>query len=331
MNHKLPFLAAGIILTVSLSNCKKDDPDLVGVNFRQEMRTFVQEISTYARTIEPSFVIIPQNGHQLVSLEKDQMGTLVQDYVDAIDGMGREDLYYGYDNDDKATSAADRNEMIPYLDAGKDAGLTILVTDYCSTPSKMDDSYAQNAVKGYLSFAADHRGLDNIPGYPNPIVNENSQLIESLADAQNMLFLIDPSGLGSKTAFINAVSGSNYDVVITDYFFDGQEYTAQEITQLKQKANGGEKLLISYMSIGEAEDYRFYWNSDWKKNPPAWLDKENKNWKGNYKVKYWFPQWKSVITGNADSYLHKIVTKGFDGVYLDIIDAFEYYEDQTGQ
>jgi hypothetical protein len=30
--------------------------------------------------------------------------------------------------------------------------------------------------------------------------------------------------------------------------------------------------------------------------------------------------------GNQDSYINKIVSAGFDGVYLDIIDAFEYFE-----
>lgn len=35
--------------------------------------------------------------------------------------------------------------------------------------------------------------------------------------------------------------------------------------------NGGSRMLIAYMSIGEVEDYRYYWNSDRKSNPPTWL------------------------------------------------------------
>lgn len=315
-----------LLATTAWTGCKKDDPDLEGVDFRAEMRTFVKDISQYGRSIDPDFVVIPQNGHQLVSLNTDQMGTLVQDYVEAIDGMGREDLFYGYDNDDQATKQADRDEMIPYLDAAKAAGVTILVADYCSSPSKMDDSYAQNEGKGYVSFAADHRELDNIPGHPSGPYHENADHIAALSDAQNFLYLLNPSAFGNKTAFINAVANTNYDVVITDFFFDEDTYTTQEIARLKTKANGGTRLLISYMSIGEAEDYRYYWQSDWKRNKPTWLDKENPDWKGNYKVKYWKPEWKAIITGNQDSYLHRIAAAGFDGVYLDIIDAFEYYE-----
>jgi len=80
------------------------------------------------------------------------------------------------------------------------------------------------------------------------------------------------------------------------------------------------------MSIGEAEDYRYYWKAEWKTNPPSWLAEENPNWPGNYKVRYWNEDWQNIIYGNNDSYLRKILDAGFDGVYLDIIDAFEYFE-----
>lgn len=33
------------------------------------------------------------------------------------------------------------------------------------------------------------------------------------------------------------------------------------------------------------------------------------------------------IFGSEDSYLDKIIDQGFDGVYLDIIDAYEYYQE----
>ncbi len=80
------------------------------------------------------------------------------------------------------------------------------------------------------------------------------------------------------------------------------------------------------MSIGEAEDYRYYWQTSWSTTKPAWLDAENPEWKGNYKVKYWYSDWQKLIYGNDSSYTKKILNAGFDGVYLDIIDAFEYYE-----
>ncbi|MFQ5795846.1 MAG: endo alpha-1,4 polygalactosaminidase [Candidatus Bipolaricaulia bacterium] len=98
------------------------------------------------------------------------------------------------------------------------------------------------------------------------------------------------------------------------------------MASLKTKANGGSRLVIAYMSIGEAEDYRYYWQAEWKPNPPSWLAEENPDWPGNYKVRYWDRNWQNVIYESNDSYLKKILDAGFDGVYLDIIDAFEYFE-----
>ena len=100
----------------------------------------------------------------------------------------------------------------------------------------------------------------------------------------------------------------------------------EEVERLKHKANGGKRLVICYMSIGEAEDYRYYWQSEWKRDKPAWLARENPEWRGNYKVRYWDPAWQEIICGAGDSYLNRILAAGFDGVYLDIIDAFEYFE-----
>jgi len=50
------------------------------------------------------------------------------------------------------------------------------------------------------------------------------------------------------------------------------------------------------------------------------------DWTGNYKVKFWEAEWQNIIYGNENSYLKKILDAHFDGVYLDIIDTFEYYE-----
>ncbi len=66
------------------------------------------------------------------------------------------------------------------------------------------------------------------------------------------------------------------------------------------------KIVISYLSIGEAEDYRFYWNNSWLLHLPEWLDAENLDWPGNYKVKYWMPGWQQYIY----AYLDIIIAQG---------------------
>ena len=111
-----------------------------------------------------------------------------------------------------------------------------------------------------------------------------------------------------------------------DFFYNEEEFTDAQIEELKQKANGGTRLLICYMSIGEAEDYKYYWQCNWAVGNPSFVEKENSNWQGNYIVRYWEQEWQSILFGNDNSYLKSILDAGFDGVYLDIIDAFEQFE-----
>ncbi|MBK0383659.1 endo alpha-1,4 polygalactosaminidase [Pedobacter sp. SD-b] len=323
-----------IIFLLSVS-CKNGDsaklnlmnnPPPTGRDFKQDMRDFVIGISKYAKAENKNFAIVPQNGIELVTANGDSQAPPSTTYLDAIDANGQEDLLYGYDNDDQATPTATVTYLKSLLNISKNAGKKIFVTDYCSAVSKMSNSYAKNKEAGYISFAANQRDLNNIPSFPNPIYQANGNNISNINEAQNFLYLINPDKFSSKSQFIDAVKATNYDLIIMDLFFNDKAFTSAEIAQLKTKANGGKRLVISYMSIGEAEDYRYYWKTDWKKNKPLWLDSENPNWKGNYKVHYWENDWQKIIYGNSTSYLQKILDANFDGVYLDIIDGFEYYE-----
>ena len=84
------------------------------------------------------------------------------------------------------------------------------------------------------------------------------------------------------------------------------------------------------MSIGEAEDYRWYWQRSWDGDrdgrpdagAPAWLGRSNPDWPGNYKVRYWDSAWHKLVY----DYVDKVLAAGYDGVYLDIVDAYQYWE-----
>jgi len=325
---KFAFITLFTLLALSCSSDNDDNSgnngNESGRNYKQDMRDYVMGISQAAKAINPNFAIIPQNGIELITSNGEDDGSPDTAYLNAIDGNGQEDLFYGYDNDDQATNAEDTAYLRTLLNISKNAGNTILVTDYTSTTSKIADSYSKNAAAGYVSFAATHRSLDNIPaGTPR---NVNANNITSLTQAKNFLYLINPQDYPFKAAFINAVTATNYDAIIMDLFLENEQFTATEIAQLRNKANGGKRLVICYMSIGEAEDYRYYWQDRWAGNRPDWIAAENPDWPGNYKVKYWNEEWQGIIYKNTDSYLSKITTAGFDGVYLDIIDAFEYFE-----
>ena len=314
---------AGVL--IGLVGCGTTAPSFQR-DYREEMRDFVQGLSAYAREVRPDFVVIPQNGHELLLEGTGPDRAPAQGYLDAIDGVGQESLFYGYDGDDLATSAPARDYTISLLNVARDNGVRVLGIDYCSTPAFVDDSYRRQHERGYISFAADHRALDDIPAYPARPFLAGDADVRSLGEARNFLCIINPGRFADRQAFLEAVRGTDYDLVIVDLFYGRTELTAADVSSLKTKANGGSRLAVAYMSIGEAEDYRYYWQVSWAMSPPAWLAEQNPNWPGNYKVRYWDREWQNLIYGSPDAYLKKILDAGFDGVYLDIIDAFDYFE-----
>ena len=60
---------------------------------------------------------------------------------------------------------------------------------------------------------------------------------------------------------------------------------------------------------------------------PQWLGVENPKWPGDYQIRFTDPEWQAVIFGTPDSYLDRIIAAGFDGVYLDRVDAYQDVED----
>jgi len=111
------------------------------------------------------------------------------------------------------------------------------------------------------------------------------------------------------------VAKSSADLVVIDYASDGAPFTKAQVEQMKTKPDGSRRIVLSYMSIGEAENYRWYWSQ----RSSSWLGAENRQWKGNYAVRFWDPAWQEIIF----SYTDRILAAGFDGVYLDKVDEFE--------
>ncbi len=111
------------------------------------------------------------------------------------------------------------------------------------------------------------------------------------------------------------------DLYVVD--IDDAQFTKDDLKTIQDKG----QRVVSYLSIGEAEDYRDYWRPEFTQGDPAWLEEENPDWKGNYKVRFWDPDWQGIILDKLD----KIVDTGYDGVYLDIIDGYEYWQEKGEQ
>jgi cysteinyl-tRNA synthetase len=82
------------------------------------------------------------------------------------------------------------------------------------------------------------------------------------------------------------------------------------------------KLVIAYINIGEAEEYRDYWHPEWGVGNPTWIAGDDPDgWEGNFPVAYWHDGWQAIWLGEG-GYLQGILDAGFDGVYLDWVEAY---------
>jgi cysteinyl-tRNA synthetase len=300
-----------LLLTVLFSCSKVKTSDKAS----EKMQEFVINISKYAKEYDSDFIIIPQNGFELAFNNTNPDEGLNAAYMSAIDGIGGEELFYN------GTFSLDnyRLTMLQKLKATK----KIMISEFVSDNSKITDAYSKNYKEGFISFV---RKGDNYhyKQIPDNIPNENDTNIIKLSLAQNYLYLISTDNFSSKQEMINAIAATNFDVVFIDLFFEEAAFTTSEINQLKTKSNGGKRLVISYMNIGSAENFRYYWKKNWRLNNPTWLKKKYDGYDDEYWVKYWKKDWQDIIYGNDNSYMKKIINAGFDGVYLDNVEAYYF-------
>lgn len=125
-----------------------------------------------------------------------------------------------------------------------------------------------------------------------------------------------------------------YDLFVIDYSRDGTDekaLTAEEVARLKVKPDGGRRIVLAYLSIGEAETYRYYWQSDWATAAlaPPWLADSNKRYRTNVLARYWHDDWQGIIFRGENNYLGRILSAGFDGIYLDRVDVYQEFEKEN--
>lgn len=123
---------------------------------------------------------------------------------------------------------------------------------------------------------------------------------------------------------INAreLAATHYEVLVVD-----TDVGRSDIQRLQRKPDGRRRIVLAYVNIGEAEEYRSYWNKSWSSQHgrPEWLGASNDRWKGDHRVRHWHPAWQAIVFGNPQSIFHRLVAAGFDGAYLDRVDIYQFW------
>jgi cysteinyl-tRNA synthetase len=156
---------------------------------------------------------------------------------------------------------------------------------------------------------------------------------------------------------VDALADSRYDMLVVDptVTHDRGFNARLMVRKLKDsKAYDGihRKLVLAYIDIGQAEEWRWYWHGRTTYEQrgqcrPDFIDEiqtwapwvvacDPDGWAGNYPVAYWERDWQDVILEGTplgsdlnlyfDSIMDEVVQDGFDGVYLDWVEAWEMDE-----
>jgi cysteinyl-tRNA synthetase len=243
------------------------------------MKKFVVNLANYARTLKPDFLIITHNTPQLGMInyceDNTSMCQIDTNFTQIVDAFAVSNLFYGLVQDDQVTPSAATNLTLSYLGLLKKAGETIMVIDYCWSSGNVFNSYFLNNYKnGFISYA-NYRSLASLPTIPATPFLQNRKNISSPNDANNFLFVVNTENFKSKFDFMVKVSVTNYDMlVISPYLNQTQMYSASDLTRIKRKFNGGKRLLICYLNVGEASDYLPYWQRSWQACS-GFIDAEN--------------------------------------------------------
>ncbi len=150
---------------------------------------------------------------------------------------------------------------------------------------------------------------------------EKSQAGNWLKEVKTWLYLLD---VDLRDETITQIADSDYDMVVLDFIPSERENADFPMAALIERLHNAPhpKKVIAYIDIGEAESYRTYWQDDWRVGNPAWITGDDPDgWAENYPVAFWAEEWQTIWLADGGM-LDQIHAAGFDGVYLDWVEAY---------
>jgi endo-alpha-1,4-polygalactosaminidase (GH114 family) len=304
-------------------------------NYRDYMRQTIEDLSIYARGRNPKFIIVTRPGFDLLTWSRREFdledikrdrnarvspdsivpaGSYMRRYIQRIDGVMLNGEFC-------APLRVPRDELV----GAQKQGIRLFSIEHCSdgaTAAAARQSAIGAGVVAHIDTDAEDT-FARVPAHkPSP---ENAGNVEALAQARNMLVMLDNRTYGSKEEWLGALQATNYDVLVTDAFYKGnQPLSKDDIHTLKFKQMGARRLVLARINLGYAEDERYYWQRDWKIGTPSWIQATTGT-PGTYVVEFWNPAWKAII----GKYFAGIMDLGFDGVVLDGVEAYRRFEFMT--
>ena len=228
-----------------------EDPDSIGLgdvlpqveNASTWMIYLVGNLSAYAHSLDPDFIVIANMGGGLELLENES-------FMNAIDGVEREEVWY---SDDQPVDPAETSEVLYYLEMARDQGKTVYVLDYAWTRSNVEDALAKARDEGFYIYVAPNYDLDRLAAY---IPSYHG--VDSVATADSLIVAWSYHGP------VEDVWRDEFDVYIGRYVSGGMEDVVRisssgAIDERPSIAYDGSsnRILVVYETNEATGDYRW--------------------------------------------------------------------------
>ena len=149
------------------------------------------------------------------------------------------------------------------------------------------------------------KAADGLAGVPPPSATDNFRVNDDVNIGVRLKALSSVKTWAAQiqSLKIDAARTAPVDLIVADATAggpDGRALTAADVAALKVKPDGSRRLTLSYLSIGESEDYRpDYFTSEYMtEDAPDWLLGENNRWKGNRLIRFCEEGWQKTIIGD---------------------------------
>jgi endo-alpha-1,4-polygalactosaminidase (GH114 family) len=292
------------------------------IDHREEMRTFIQRISTYARQQKRNFMVVARDAEELIikrDLQDENIISPARTFTRSVDAVMYDGVFLGHKAVGQAPPAALQQQVLANIERAKRAGLPVLTVDFATEPKSIDAVYRAARQRGLIPFVAPRSTSDlpDLPRYPRRPNGENSNNVLAMSDVKNFVYLSDPAAFGRQDQFALKIHDTNYDLVIVDPFSGRDPLNKSAVETLKYKKLGARRLVFARMDIGTAASYRYYWQEGWGEGSPGFIAEPFPGDPDRYFVEYWNPGWQQIMSGNPQSFLYGLINQGYDGVLLE--------------